>query len=439
MEDRLREMINQDLEKSGLDQKILEKAHIKVFDGNSEILKQRLGFTSLDGQPLSQAFKLLEIPYFNGTGEIVLYRYKLYPSTKTKDGKDIKYLHPLGKPAIPYILPEIWEIKDKPNKPIWITEGEKKALKLIQSGGYAIALSGVWNFKAGKDSINQDEIDLWKELKDFNWNGRTVYLAFDMDWKNNPQVRQALWELALRLYGLGAVVKVATWNAGKGKGIDDYLAGQNKTKPVSDFDLSLNKDTSELAEFTTNATTLGVASLSKDTSELKGNTTMRHEYIYNLFELKDLKDFIKEEDIEAIIRALSIVELPYLKRETLYQVVAKKIGVAKKAIAIEVASRIGNKAEELIINPDEEQQALELLKSPNLIEKFLETCHKEYIGRDNELILVKLATVARLLKGGIGIILSGTSSVGKSVLIKTVMKTVYPLNTEITHFKLDNL
>jgi len=279
MEDRLLDLIHQDLEKSGLDQKTLEDAGIKVFDGDRKILQERLGRINLDGQPILQAFKLLEIPYFNEAGEIILYRYKLYPATKSKDGKDIKYLHPLNKPARPYILPEVWKIKDKPNKPIWITEGEKKALKLLQSEEYAIALSGVWNFKAGKDSEFKNELDLFKELKSFSWKGRIVYLAFDMDLWTNPMVRQALWELALKLYALGAVVKVATWDAEKGKGIDDYLANEPD----------------------------GLPELKKDS--------------------KSLTDFISEEHSQAILKSLSKVELPNIQKKIFDKALKDKLGI----------------------------------------------------------------------------------------------------------------
>jgi hypothetical protein len=41
----------------------------------------------------------------------------------------------------------------------------------------------------------------------------------------NPQVRKALYELALKLHSRGAIVKIATWP--EEKGIDDYLAKQD--------------------------------------------------------------------------------------------------------------------------------------------------------------------------------------------------------------------
>lgn len=71
-------------------------------------------------------------------------------------------------------------------------------------------------------------------------------------------------------------------------------------------------------------------------------------------------------------------------------------------------------------------QALELLKSPQLINRFLEICHTQYLGRDKELLLIKLATISRKMRRGVSVIITGTSSVGKSELLGIVLKTVDP-------------
>ena len=93
--------------------------------------------------------------------------FRLYPAL---DGR--RYLHAKGEPARPYILPETWRVREKPNKPTWITEGAKKALKLAQHGRYAVSLAGVWNFREGK--TGGDETFLFDDLEQFTWRGRTV-------------------------------------------------------------------------------------------------------------------------------------------------------------------------------------------------------------------------------------------------------------------------
>ncbi|MCK9266835.1 DUF3854 domain-containing protein [bacterium] len=138
--------LQEDIKKSGLDLQFLEQYGIKEFTGKQENLKQKLGFASFNGHPILQTFyQILEIPYLDKQGNPLFSRFRLYPPLQ-----GTKYLHPKGIPARPYILPLVWEVVEKPHKPLWITEGEKKALKLTKEGCLAIALSGVWNFKAGK-------------------------------------------------------------------------------------------------------------------------------------------------------------------------------------------------------------------------------------------------------------------------------------------------
>jgi len=210
--DGLVKLCIEDIAKSGLSPENLESAEVRIFSGSKDQLKERLGFASINGQDILQLCRLIEFPGTDESGNTSSYSYKIVPSLKDKEGRDVKYLHPIGKPALPYIHPAVWEVKDKPNKPVWITEGAKKALKLIQHGRHAIALSGIWNFKAGKNSseIKSDK-NLWAELEAFQWRGRTVYMGFDGDLWTNHRVREALYELAIILYERKAIVRIAQW------------------------------------------------------------------------------------------------------------------------------------------------------------------------------------------------------------------------------------
>jgi hypothetical protein len=176
-DDSLVQLAVEDVVKSGLSPETLSRAQVTIFKGGKDKLKERLGYTSFNGHPLL-SHKLIEFPFFDESGKILLYRYKLIPSSDN----GTKYLHPQGVPPYPYILPEVYDIKNKPHIPLSITEGEKKALIMIQHGRYAIGLVGVWGFKAGKDSdeFENDKV-FWAELEMFIWKGRTVNLAFDSD------------------------------------------------------------------------------------------------------------------------------------------------------------------------------------------------------------------------------------------------------------------
>ncbi len=272
-----------DVIKSGLEPDILNLANVKVFNGSKEELEAKLGFSiNINDRDF------IEFPYFSEDGSILFYRYKILPPIN-KDGNEIKYLQPKNTPAIPYILPFIWNVKDKPNKPIWITEGEKKALKLIQHNRYAIALSGVWNFKAGKDSESlEEDKKLFSELREFNWNGRNVYLAFDMDLWINPLVRQALYELSLNLISLKAIVKFVSWDKSN-KGIDDYLVNFSKQEKDLETELTNLEDSA-----------------------------------------KDLRHFAQPEHWDEIKKALLKVNITQLKAKELVNAIAQKKSILAK-------------------------------------------------------------------------------------------------------------
>ena len=190
-------------DRSSLSPDTLKRAQIRLFSGDSKRLKERLGFASINGQSILTVSRLVEIPSFSPDGQISDYHFRLYPAIE-----DRRYLHPAGKPARPYILPEIWAIREKANKPLWVTEGAKKVLKLIQHGSAAIGLQGIWGFREGAQG---EETFLFDDLKRFIWQGRTVYLGFDSDLWTNPQVRFALFELALKLTGRGAFIRFPKW------------------------------------------------------------------------------------------------------------------------------------------------------------------------------------------------------------------------------------
>src|SRR5208282_6436351 len=120
---------------SGLSAETLERAQVRLFSGNGDTLKARLGFASFGNQPILKTTRLVEIPSFAPDGGVIGYQYRLYPPLEGR-----RYVHPKDQPARPYIPPEVWAVRDKPHKPVWITEGAKKALKLGQHGRYAISL-----------------------------------------------------------------------------------------------------------------------------------------------------------------------------------------------------------------------------------------------------------------------------------------------------------
>ncbi len=374
----LERFVVEDFQASGLKPETLERARVFLFKGKREDLREVLGYASYQGHELTRGFLLVGFPYFNTEGEIELMRFKVIPSLR-----DVKYLHPTGKPPIPYILPEVWEIAHKPHKPIAITEGEKKALKLIQEGLSAIALSGVWNFRAGETARDEEDNYLLKELREFKWEGRVVYLFFDADSWTNPQVRHALFELSFKLTALGAVVRIATWNLAEGKGIDDYLAQKDDPQ----------KALQELLE-----------------------------------KAKPLEGVIRREDLKLVVKTLASVNFEDSLEifTSLTRTLARKVGLTPSELQRAVWREKLSKEESTPAYTEEElKQAEELLKDPNLVKKWLNFVGKLYLGREKEKLLVKLATLTRHFDSALSVVLTGTASVGKSKLIEAVLQTVH--------------
>lgn len=312
-------------DRSGLSAETLERAQVSIFSGNADKLKKRLGFGSINGQSILTVARLVEIPSFSHDGKISAYHYRLYPAIE-----DCRYLHPKGNSARPYILPEVWAFKDKPHKPVWITEGAKKVLKLVQHGRAAIGLQGVWNFRGGSESI---ESFLFRDLEEFMWRGRTAYLGFDADLWTNPQVRFALFELAFKLMSRGAVIRFPKWKGAKG--IDDYLAGQE----------ALDKELEGIEE-----------------------------------KAFPLERFVKAEHRDEIIRALSITHaaMDDLTREVLVNLIAKGFHIRAKWLYAEIARQTPTNARQVI-----EENVLIVHPSYEINADFMSLGFKETVIVDN--------------------------------------------------------
>lgn len=392
-EDQLSVVVN-DLKKSGLTPELCQEARLipltfflRQMDETTArgFIKSITGLSSskVGGKDLLKDCELLAFPYFSKDGDILFVRLRSYPPLVFKDenGKDreVKYLQPKGTPAVPYILPGVWDTSKKPHKPIWLTEGEKKALSLMQHGRYAIALSGVWNFRAGEGTARKEgDLYLWHELEEFTWMGRVVYLGFDQDLWFNPQVRMALFELGLKLMGKGAVVRVPLWDR-KLKGIDDFL--------------------------------------SQHPEELE-----RIEE-----EAKKLTDMVREEDLQSVVRALAKVELSYELQEQLYRALAKKLLVKPDTLERAVWRALQKPQEDAPAFSEEVlKEAQEVLKG-NVVGRLWEDCKNLYAGREKEKLLLYLTVMSRKVKGlpqNLMVVLRGNSSEGKSALARAVLSLI---------------
>lgn len=293
----------QDVKNSGLTAATLEEAGVKLFKGAPDDLKKKLGFAQVEGQSLLASRRLIEIPYCAEDGSILRYEFKCIPEVFFKgEGKAHKYLQQKNQPPRPYITQSVWKAKDKPHELVWLTEGVKKVLKLLQHGRAAIGISGTPNWKAGKNSALSDDKDIWSDLKAFRLEGRLCFIAFDMDVWTKVQVRRDLYGLAFALFMRGATIKFPQWQTGKG--IDDCLAGQQ------DPEATLNKLEAEAIK---------------------------------------LESFLCHEHSNEIIHALDrLVVLDPIREKTLYGWIAKALNLKVSDLKKRAAERKGHLLQEAV-------------------------------------------------------------------------------------------
>lgn len=155
----------------------------------------------------------------------------------------IKYRQPTGQSSRIFRPKDLNpEIMTNPDKPLIITEGEKKAIKAVQEGFICIAIPGVWNWRDKK----QTETGIIPDMEKINWTNRIVYICFDNDIHDNANIQIALQGLASHFEGVGAskVIPVFLPQTGNKKmGIDDYLieAGPKAFKLILGDALLKNK------------------------------------------------------------------------------------------------------------------------------------------------------------------------------------------------------
>lgn len=145
----------------------------------------------------------LVFPYRNLEGEVNCFCRIRPHEPRVIDGRAAKYIQPKGSPVRAYFPKESLEKLRNKVSPIFITEGEKKALKLAQEGYAAIGLGGVdcW----GKDG------ELIPDLSAIGWDCRDVFIVFDYDEKvtTRQNVERSMQRLAKALRATGAPSGIA--------------------------------------------------------------------------------------------------------------------------------------------------------------------------------------------------------------------------------------
>lgn len=200
------------------------------------------------GPTFSRSFNALAIPYFDRDHSPVPLvseklarspalpkqhaRYRLFPakgsfSTQVEAPKFLQPPGTMNRFYFPPILPTT--LYTDAAQPLYITEGEVKALAAALKGINCIAVGGVDSWK----TKTRDAVIPMPDFDAINWVGRTVYIVYDSDASTNVNVARARWKLCLELRRRDALPRIIDLQAAdmQKQGLDDVLL----TYPPQDF------------------------------------------------------------------------------------------------------------------------------------------------------------------------------------------------------------
>lgn len=202
----------------GISKESAEKSELKYWE--PQMHAAMMGNKSIDVAAIA-------IPYFDTKREFTGHtRTKVLGEyIPSNDKKPAKYLQKSGSSSHLY-FPTLmnWStIAQDTSVPIFIVEGEFKAIKACQEELPAIAVAGVYNWL--KREGNEKSI----AISDFNlidWRSRETFICFDSDSATNPQVQNAALAIAKELFNRGAeprIIQLPTLPGQAKTGLDDFI------------------------------------------------------------------------------------------------------------------------------------------------------------------------------------------------------------------------
>jgi hypothetical protein len=184
-----------DLRKSGLTDETIAAQFIRSVP--PAMLPRLLGFD------LPAVRSAMLLPFRSPAGGFMDHvRLKIFPGLTDAGGHAIKYLQPKGSAPRLYFVVSCLREAIEGNTPLWLVEGEKKALNVAQRGLPTVGFCGVegWHAKGER-----------RLIEDFNairLCGRIVEVLPDGDYKTNPNVARAIQRFGAALTTRGAQPRV---------------------------------------------------------------------------------------------------------------------------------------------------------------------------------------------------------------------------------------
>jgi hypothetical protein len=165
----------------------------------------------------------LVFPYRNLKGGLNSFARRRLHRPRMIDGKLARYVQAKGSPMRAYFPVASLENLQDGESPVYITEGEKKALALSQLGIAAVGIAGIWcGCKKGSEELIGDLVTI-------PWTDRVVYIVFYFDTKETTRQKadaaSKRLARALRTAGAGEVynVQLPPGLNGAKQGVDDFL------------------------------------------------------------------------------------------------------------------------------------------------------------------------------------------------------------------------
>ena len=166
----------------------------------------------------------LGIPLWDVHGHRRYWQIRPDSPRQFKDGRLGKYELPKGEHLILDVHPSVQPLIGNPHEPLWITEGIPKGDSLASRGVCALALNGVRGYRGTNDHGGKVILPDWESVA---LNGREVFVVYDSDIYQKPEVEAALQGLYAVLRPRGAIPRLVVWPEAYRQakiGVDDYLA-----------------------------------------------------------------------------------------------------------------------------------------------------------------------------------------------------------------------
>jgi hypothetical protein len=180
-----------DLAKSGLTDATIAGQFIRTVPPS--MIPKLLGFS------VPAIRSALLFPFRSAAGGFMdLPRVKVFPLLRDRDGHQVKYLQPRGSSPRVYFVGAVLERVLTSDEPLWIVEGEKKALAVAQLDLPAIGLCGVEGWHTA------GSLDLLPDFDAIRLAGRVVEVVPDGDYQDNPNVARAVRRFGTALAQRGA-------------------------------------------------------------------------------------------------------------------------------------------------------------------------------------------------------------------------------------------